>query len=78
MTSSRPFFETRSPSWPVSYNPAVLKLSCIIDTLWGAFKIVEYQAEPYAEPVLNHSLRSGTQALRFLKVPQRIPEHSQI
>ena len=27
---------------------------------------------------LNHSLRSGTWALRFLKVPQRIPEHSQI
>ena len=69
MTSSRAFFETRmrhisnlaffetrwDTSWRVSYNSAVLKLSCIIGALWGAFEIGKYQAEPYAEPMLTES-----------------------
>ena len=56
MTSSRPFFETRwDTSWRVSYNSAVLKLSCVIGALWGAFEIGKYQAEPYAEPMLTES-----------------------
>ena len=39
----------------MSYNSAVLKLSCIIGALWGAFEIGEYQAEPCAEPMLTES-----------------------
>lgn len=39
----------------MSYNSAVLKLSCVIGALWGAFEIGKYQAEPYAEPMLTES-----------------------